>query len=46
MRPVVGTQSSYDNGCDRSSKGYPSLWAAAHSVSAFRERRLFGGENG
>ena len=31
----VGTQSSYDNSCDRSSKGYPSLWAAAHSVSAF-----------
>lgn len=31
----VGTQSSYDNSCDRSSKGYPSLWAAAHSASAF-----------
>ncbi|GAA3436143.1 SGNH/GDSL hydrolase family protein [Kutzneria kofuensis] len=31
----VGAQSSYDNSCDRSSKGYPSLWAAAHSVSAF-----------
>ncbi|MFI9384242.1 SGNH/GDSL hydrolase family protein [Kutzneria sp. NPDC052558] len=31
----VGTQSSYDNSCDRSAKGYPSLWAAAHSVSAF-----------
>jgi lysophospholipase L1-like esterase len=33
----VGTQSSYDNSCDRSSKGYPSLWAAAHSVSAFTD---------
>lgn len=31
----VGTQSSYDNSCDRSSQGYPSLWASAHSVSAF-----------
>lgn len=33
----VGTQSSYDNSCDRSSKGYPSLWAAAHSASAFTD---------
>jgi lysophospholipase L1-like esterase len=33
----VGTQSSYDNSCDRNSKGYPNLWAAAHSVSAFTD---------
>jgi lysophospholipase L1-like esterase len=31
----VGTASSYDNSCDRDVKGYPSLWASAHSVSEF-----------
>lgn len=42
----VGTQSSYDNGCDRSSKGYPSLWAAAHSVSAFTDVACSGAKTG
>ncbi|MEV6602637.1 SGNH/GDSL hydrolase family protein [Kutzneria sp. NPDC051319] len=42
----VGTQSSYDNGCDRSSKGYPSLWAAAHSVSAFTNVACSGAKTG
>ncbi|QUQ71061.1 SGNH/GDSL hydrolase family protein [Kutzneria sp. CA-103260] len=42
----VGTQSSYDNSCDRSSKGYPSLWAAAHSVSAFTNVACSGAKTG
>jgi lysophospholipase L1-like esterase len=42
----VGTQSSYDNGCDRSAKGYPSLWAAAHSVSAFTNVTCSGAKTG
>jgi len=42
----VGTQSSYDNSCDRSAKGYPSLWAAAHSVSAFTNVACSGAKTG
>jgi lysophospholipase L1-like esterase len=42
----VGTQSSYDNSCDRSAKGYPSLWAAAHSVSAFTNVTCSGAKTG
>ena len=42
----VGTQSSYDNSCDRSANGYPSLWAAAHSVSAFTNLACTGAKTG
>jgi lysophospholipase L1-like esterase len=42
----VGAQSSYDNGCDRSGKGYPSLWAAAHSLSGFTNVACSGAKTG
>jgi ABC-type uncharacterized transport system substrate-binding protein len=42
----TGAQSSYDNSCDRNSKGYPSLWAAAHSVSAFTNVACSGAKTG